>query len=161
MGCREPPGHVTPCNAVLSRISSRVPQVWLAAVLCLAGVALLELGGGGTTLAIGWGDVWSVLQAVGFGTSFYLTERMMAKEPSQVKPPKPPRSRYELRGITWRHVASRGVTWRHVASRVEPPRGLPALYDGETALYDGETALYDGADGGVSLAHAHEEAVAS
>ena len=60
------------------------PQVWLAAVLALAGVGLLELGGG--DVSVGWGDVWSVLQAIGFGTSFYITERMMAKEPDQVLP---------------------------------------------------------------------------
>ena len=61
------------------------PQTWIAALLCLLGVGVLELGGGGD-IAMGWGDFWSVLQAVGFGTSFYITERMMAKEPSQALP---------------------------------------------------------------------------
>lgn len=57
----------------------------ISAVLALAGVALLELGGGGG-LAIGAGDLWSVLQAVGFGASFYFTEKMMAREPTQALP---------------------------------------------------------------------------
>merc|ERR1712087_867128 len=38
--------------------------------------------------AIGFapGDAWSIAQAVGFGTSFYLTEKMMAQEPTQALP---------------------------------------------------------------------------
>ena len=62
------------------------PQVWLAATLALAGVGVLELGGAETAVSFHWGDAWSVLQAIGFGTSFFLTERMMAKEPSQALP---------------------------------------------------------------------------
>lgn len=68
------------------------PQTWISAIMCLFGVGLLELGpvllGGGSesSLSLGWGDFWSVLQAVGFGTSFFITERMMAKEPSQALP---------------------------------------------------------------------------
>ena len=66
------------------------PQTWIAALLCLLGVGVLELGGGGgggsPTAALGWGDFWSVLQAVGFGTSFFITERMMAQEPDQALP---------------------------------------------------------------------------
>ena len=50
------------------------------------GVGLLELGGGSGGIEIGWGDFWSVLQAAGFGTSFFITERMMAREPSQALP---------------------------------------------------------------------------
>jgi len=65
---------------------SEAPQVWLAAALALTGVGVLELGGGGGLGAIGAGDVYSVLQAVGFGTSFYITERMMTKEPGQALP---------------------------------------------------------------------------
>ena len=61
------------------------PQTWISATLCLFGVGLLELGGGGD-ISLGWGDFWSVLQAVGFGTSFFITERMMAKEPTQALP---------------------------------------------------------------------------
>lgn len=62
------------------------PQVWLAAGLALLGVGVLELGGSGGTVGMGWGDLYSILQAVGFGTSFFITERMMAKEPTQALP---------------------------------------------------------------------------
>lgn len=62
------------------------PQTWIAAITCLIGVGVLELGGEDGLGDVGWGDVWSVLQAVGFGTSFFITERMMAKEPSQALP---------------------------------------------------------------------------
>ena len=62
------------------------PQTWVAAITCLVGVGVLELGGEGGLGDVGWGDVWSVLQAVGFGTSFFITERMMAKEPTQALP---------------------------------------------------------------------------
>merc|ERR1712060_187404 len=53
------------------------PQTWLAATLCLVGVGILELynpSEGGATIAlgkIGFGDVLAILQAVGFGTSFF------------------------------------------------------------------------------------------
>ena len=60
---------------------SDAPQVWLAAGLALAGVAVLELSdllAPGAAAGSFAGDAWSVLQAVGFGTSFYLIERMMA-----------------------------------------------------------------------------------
>ena len=61
------------------------PQVWLAAALSLSGVALLELPGL-QDASIGVGDALAVAQAVGFGTSFYLTEKMMAREPAQALP---------------------------------------------------------------------------
>ena len=64
------------------------PQVWLAAALALLGVGVLELGGGGEGATIGMaaGDIFSVLQAVGFGTSFFITERMMTINPTQALP---------------------------------------------------------------------------
>jgi len=62
------------------------PQTWIAAITCLLGVGVLELGGDGGLGDVGWGDVWSILQAIGFGTSFFITERMMAKEPDQALP---------------------------------------------------------------------------
>lgn len=62
------------------------PQTWLAAILCLVGVGALELGGEGGLGALGWGDVWAVLQAVGFGTAFFFTEGMMARNPGQALP---------------------------------------------------------------------------
>lgn len=60
------------------------PQVWLGGVLTLAGVGLLELGSEG--VHIGAGDAWAVLQAVGFGSAFYVTERMMRLEPEMALP---------------------------------------------------------------------------
>jgi len=65
---------------------TEAPQVWLAALLALAGVGVLELGGGEGLGSVGAGDIYSVLQAVGFGTSFFITERMMAREPDQALP---------------------------------------------------------------------------
>ena len=61
------------------------PQVWLAAALALLGVGVLELGSDGLG-GLSMGDVYSVLQAVGFGTSFFITERMMTKDPTQALP---------------------------------------------------------------------------
>ena len=64
------------------------PQTWLAATLCLLGVGILELydPSGTGVLDVGWGDVLALLQAVGFGTSFFLTERMMRGQPEQALP---------------------------------------------------------------------------
>jgi drug/metabolite transporter (DMT)-like permease len=70
------------------------PQVWIAGVLCLAGVGLLELfGADGTAIdaaatvaptSNGWmGDALALLQAVGFGTGIFMSEQMMKKEPEQ------------------------------------------------------------------------------
>jgi drug/metabolite transporter (DMT)-like permease len=63
------------------------PQTWLAAALCLLGVGLLELyNPTGGAIKVGFGDVLSLLQAIGFGTSFFLTERMMRGQPDQALP---------------------------------------------------------------------------
>lgn len=67
------------------------PQTWLAALLCLCGVCSLELFGGGTDISetiskIGRGDALSLVQAVGFGTGIYLSEKMMKKQPDQALP---------------------------------------------------------------------------
>jgi drug/metabolite transporter (DMT)-like permease len=69
------------------------PQTWLAATLCLVGVGVLELYDptGATSAAesfgrVGYCDILAVLQAIGFGTSFFLTERMMRKQPDQALP---------------------------------------------------------------------------
>ena len=69
------------------------PQTWLAAALCLSGVAALELFDSNTntfSLALlsklGTGDALSLVQAVGFGTSVFLSEKMMKKEPDQALP---------------------------------------------------------------------------
>mmetsp|Transcript_43398 Transcript_43398/g.141339 ORF Transcript_43398/g.141339 Transcript_43398/m.141339 type:complete len:451 (+) Transcript_43398:42-1394(+) len=81
---------VVVCPALAAAVDGRrlglreAPQVWLSAGLALAGVGVLELADG--LGAAGWGDLWSVLQAVGFGTSFFLTERLMAREPGMALP---------------------------------------------------------------------------
>lgn len=69
------------------------PQTWLAAALCLSGVAALELFDSNTntfSLALisklGTGDALSLVQAVGFGTSVFLSEKMMKMEPDQALP---------------------------------------------------------------------------
>ena len=64
------------------------PQTWLAAILCILGVGILELydPSGAGVLDVGWGDALAILQAVGFGTSFFLTERMMRGQPDQALP---------------------------------------------------------------------------
>lgn len=69
------------------------PQTWLAATLCLVGVGILELYDptGATAISdifshIGVGDGLAVLQAIGFGTSFFITEKMMTEVPGQALP---------------------------------------------------------------------------
>mmetsp|Transcript_11426 Transcript_11426/g.18980 ORF Transcript_11426/g.18980 Transcript_11426/m.18980 type:complete len:430 (-) Transcript_11426:235-1524(-) len=64
------------------------PQTWLAAILCLSGVGVLELfqNDGDPLAQMGWGDILALLQAVGFGSSFIITERLMSKQPDQALP---------------------------------------------------------------------------
>lgn len=67
------------------------PQTWLAATLCIVGVGILELynpSADATNIftQVGFGDVLAILQAVGFGTSFFITERMMRGQPEQALP---------------------------------------------------------------------------
>lgn len=68
------------------------PQIWLAALLCLSGVGILELWDpSGSSInpfaQIGWGNALALLlQAVGFGTSIFLSEKMMNGEPGQALP---------------------------------------------------------------------------
>lgn len=73
------------------------PQVWVAGVLCLMGVGLLELFGvddigGGDVSSVSWrhstivGDGLAVLQAIGFGTGLFMSERMMKRDPQQALP---------------------------------------------------------------------------
>ena len=71
------------------------PQTWLAAVLCMVGVGVLELyqpGGGGdvaldnVAAAVTQGDLLAIVQAIGFGTGCFLSARMVQKEPDQVLP---------------------------------------------------------------------------
>ncbi len=76
------------------------PQTWLAALLCLSGVATLELFDASSAGAVssasfslsdsisrlGSGDALSLVQAFGFGTGMYMSEKMMKKEPDQALP---------------------------------------------------------------------------
>lgn len=68
----------------------QAPQTWLAAILCLVGVGILELydpnTGGATALTqgIGTGDLLALLQAVGFGTGAFLSSKLVREEPEQV-----------------------------------------------------------------------------
>ncbi|EED89415.1 predicted protein [Thalassiosira pseudonana CCMP1335] len=66
------------------------PQTWLAAFLCLSGVAALELLGSSgleeSLSRLGTGDALSLVQAVGFGTGIFMSEKMMKKEPDQALP---------------------------------------------------------------------------
>lgn len=71
------------------------PQTWLAAMMCLLGVGILELwnpGSSGYGLgsvvsfnSIG-GDLLALLQAVGFGTGCFLSAKMVREQPDQVLP---------------------------------------------------------------------------
>ena len=61
------------------------PQTWLAAILCLSGVATLELSDASLD-SLGVGNALSLVQALGFGTGLYMSEKMMKKEPDQALP---------------------------------------------------------------------------
>mmetsp|Transcript_15811 Transcript_15811/g.23956 ORF Transcript_15811/g.23956 Transcript_15811/m.23956 type:complete len:243 (+) Transcript_15811:395-1123(+) len=57
------------------------PQTWLAALLCIIGVGVLENGIGGLSISVG--DWLAVIQAMGFGSGIFLTSRMLRKEGSE------------------------------------------------------------------------------
>ena len=69
------------------------PQTWLAAMLCIAGVAMLELMGGGgsdvvssaapSSWGIDSGGMLSLLAGLGFGTGCYMSENMMRDQPKE------------------------------------------------------------------------------
>jgi len=64
---------------------TEAPQTWLAAVLCVSGVGILESGIGGGDMSMG--DVLAVVQAIGFGSGVFWTSRMLRKEgPEQALP---------------------------------------------------------------------------
>ena len=68
------------------------PQTWLAALLCMAGIGILELsssaaaGSSSMSLDMSWGDALALLQAVGFGTGVFWTSRMLREDSSQALP---------------------------------------------------------------------------
>jgi drug/metabolite transporter (DMT)-like permease len=65
------------------------PQTWMAVMLCILGVGILELCGGGIETAqvgIGMGDCLAVLQAIAFGTGLFMSEKMMKQHSDQALP---------------------------------------------------------------------------
>mmetsp|Transcript_24243 Transcript_24243/g.34689 ORF Transcript_24243/g.34689 Transcript_24243/m.34689 type:complete len:453 (+) Transcript_24243:114-1472(+) len=71
------------------------PQTWLAAFLCLSGVASLELFDSSTSASfsitermsqLGVGDALSLVQAIGFGVGMFMSEKMMKEEPDAALP---------------------------------------------------------------------------
>lgn len=64
------------------------PQTWLAALLCMAGIGILELSSSSSSIALdmSWGDAVALLQAVGFGTGVFWTSRMLREDSSQALP---------------------------------------------------------------------------
>lgn len=74
---------------------AKAPQTWLAALLCMAGVGVLELdpfsavqsaASAAASVSVSSGDLLALLQAVGFGTGVFWTSRMLRKEPDQALP---------------------------------------------------------------------------
>jgi len=62
-------------------------NTWVAAALCLLGVGALELWDSpASSGAIGSGDAFALLQAVGFGVGIYLSSKMIASKPDQALP---------------------------------------------------------------------------
>ncbi len=60
-----------------------VAGLWASVALALAGVGLLELGGGG---APGVGDLWLLVQPLGYGMGFHRTEAALRRFPDQAGP---------------------------------------------------------------------------
>jgi len=70
------------------------PQTWLAGILCVLGVGILELcggaataeGSGGLCIGMGMGDALALLQAICFSTGIFIAEKMVSKHPDQALP---------------------------------------------------------------------------
>jgi drug/metabolite transporter (DMT)-like permease len=70
------------------------PQTWMAALLCIIGVGILELYDPGTAASatttitslsgIHTGDLLALVQAIGFGTGAYLSSKLVREQPDQV-----------------------------------------------------------------------------
>ena len=58
-------------------------QAWAAAVLAVMGAGILELGGGAQP---GLGDLFGLVQPIGFGIFFWKTEQAMKRHPDQALP---------------------------------------------------------------------------
>lgn len=66
------------------------PQTWMAAVLCILGVGILELYDPSATATtaitsgIHTGDLLALVQAIGFGTGAFLSSKLVREQPDQV-----------------------------------------------------------------------------
>ena len=89
------------------------PQTWMAAVLTMAGVGCLELGGSTEALqgAPATSDAWAVLQALGFGSSFYLIGRMLNGEPDSDDPSSSAEQVLPLTAVNIATVALFSAVW--------------------------------------------------
>ena len=68
---------------------TEAPQTWMAAVLCILGVGILELYDPGAAAAAGssgihTGDILALIQAIGFGTGAFLSSKLVREQPDQV-----------------------------------------------------------------------------
>ena len=68
---------------VLLAVWLEAPQIWFTALLCLLGVAALELGGDSGPGHVNGGDFWLVLKDVGVSVGFFFTKKMMATKSNQ------------------------------------------------------------------------------
>lgn len=80
-----------------------VQPVWSTVLLAVCGIALLELQGSSPPT---WGDAWSLLQPVGFGTSYFFMERQMKLHGSSS--PEAPRQATGLRVLS---IAAMSLLW--------------------------------------------------
>jgi drug/metabolite transporter (DMT)-like permease len=83
-------------EAVIDKVPMSIkdaPQTWIAAILCLLGVGILELYDPGSsattdtsafTQGIRTGDILALIQAIGFGTGAFLSSKLVREDPDQV-----------------------------------------------------------------------------
>jgi drug/metabolite transporter (DMT)-like permease len=72
------------CPVIEKLTGSKVSkQAWAAALLAVVGAGILELGGGAQP---GVGDLWGLMQPIGFGIFFWKTEQAMKRHPDQALP---------------------------------------------------------------------------
>lgn len=96
------------------------PVIWLSAFGAIAGVSLLENGGGSPP---GIGDVWSLLSAIFFGVQIYRTEKLSRNLP--------PKSTFQLMSVSLTMVALVAAASAVIAN---PSQALSLLADPLGAL---------------------------
>jgi drug/metabolite transporter (DMT)-like permease len=68
----------------------QAPETWLAALLCFTGVGVLEFqhqfGGGTMLLSVSSGDILALVQAIGFGTSCFINNKVLRDHNDQALP---------------------------------------------------------------------------